>query len=83
MTDGLSVRQMAIRLRVAGESAVSICSSSKRSSPWFHKWRQPYLAMGPEGLYKLARADQRVTRSTVQKVARKVTRPWQLSLPFK
>ena len=50
MSNELSDRQTAIRLRLAGESIESICRTLKRSKPWFHKWWKRYLAMGPEGL---------------------------------
>ena len=35
MNDELSIRQMAIRLRLAGENIESIYHSLKRSTPWF------------------------------------------------
>ena len=55
MQDELSVRQAAIRLRLAGESIESICRTLKRSRAWFHKWWRRYLESGPEGLYDLTR----------------------------
>jgi transposase InsO family protein len=72
MSDELSIRQMAIRLRLAGESVESICSTLKRSKPWFHKWWQRYLAMGPEGLYDLTRANHQVARQTPPHIERAV-----------
>ena len=60
MNDELSIRQIAIRLRLSGESEKSICSTLKRSKSWFHKWWQRYLALGPEGLYDLTRANHQV-----------------------
>ena len=72
MNDELSIRQMAIRLRLAGENIESICHSLKRSTPWFHKWWQRYLALGPEGLYDMTRANQHVARRTPPHVERAV-----------
>ena len=72
MSDELSIRQMAIRLRLAGESIESICSTLKRSKPWFHKWWGRYLAMGPEGLYDLTRANHQVARQTPPQIERAV-----------
>jgi len=57
MQDELSVRQSAIRLRLAGESIESICRSLKRSRVWFHKWWRRYLESGSEGLYDLTRGN--------------------------
>jgi putative transposase len=64
MQDELSVRQAAIRLRLAGESVESICRTLKRSRPWFHKWWQRYLESGPDGLYELTRGNRRVVNRT-------------------
>jgi transposase InsO family protein len=72
MNDELSIRQMAIRLRLAGESVESICSTLKRSKSWFHKWWQRYLAIGPEGLYDLTRANHQVARRTPPHIERAV-----------
>ena len=72
MSDELSIRQTAIRLRLAGESVESICSTLKRSKPWFHKWWKRYLAMGPEGLYNLTRANHQVARRTPPHIERAV-----------
>ena len=72
MNDELSIRQMAIRLRLAGEKVETICSTLKRSKPWFHKWWQRYLAMGPEGLYDLTRANHQVARQTPPHIERAV-----------
>jgi putative transposase len=72
MSDELSIRQTAIRLRLAGESVESICSTLKRSKPWFHKWWKRYLAMGPEGLYNLTRANHQVVRHTPPHIERAV-----------
>jgi transposase InsO family protein len=72
MSDELSIRQMAIRLRLAGEKVETICSTLKRSKPWFHKWWRRYLAMGPEGLYDLTRANHQVARQTPPHIERAV-----------
>lgn len=72
MNDELSIRHMAIRLRLAGESVESICSTLKRSKPWFHKWWKRYLAMGPEGLYDLTRANHHVARQTPPHIERAI-----------
>jgi putative transposase len=72
MSDELAVRQMAVRLRLAGENTESICSTLTRSKSWFHKWWQRYLAMGPEGLYDLTRANHQVARRTPPHIERAV-----------
>jgi hypothetical protein len=60
MNDELSKRQAAIRLRVAGESVPDICRAVQRTEPWFHQWWKRSLTRGPEGLYDVTRANQRV-----------------------
>ena len=72
MGNELSDRQTAIRLRLAGESIENICRTLKRSKPWFHKWWKRYLALGPEGLYDLTRANQRVVNRTPPHIERAV-----------
>jgi len=72
MQDELSVRQTAIRLRLAGESVESICRTLKRSRPWFHKWWQRYLESGPEGLYDLTRGNRQVVNRTPPHIERAV-----------
>lgn len=72
MNDELSIRQMAIRLRLAGENVESICGTLKRSKSWFQKWWQRYLSMGPEGLYDLTRANHQVARQTPPHIERAV-----------
>ena len=72
MKDELSIRQIAIRLRLAGESVDSICTTLKRSKPWLHKWWQRYLAMGPEGLYDITRTNHQVARRTPPHIERAV-----------
>ena len=72
MHDEVSDRQKAIQLRLAGESVESICRSLKRSEQWLHKWWQRYLSAGPEGLYDLTRANQRVVNRTPPHIKRAV-----------
>jgi transposase InsO family protein len=72
MNDELSIRHAAIRLRLGGDSVESICSTLKRSKPWFHKWWKRYLAMGPEGLYDLTRANHHVARQTPPHIERAI-----------
>jgi len=72
MKDELSTRKMAIRLRLAGESVESVCSTLKRSKRWFHKWWQRYLTLGTEGLYDLTRANHQVARQTPPHIERAV-----------
>lgn len=72
MKDELSVRQMAIRLRLAGESVEAICTTLKRSERWLYKWWQRYLAMGPEGLYDITRANHQVARRMPPHIERAV-----------
>jgi len=72
MQDELSVRQSAIRLRLAGQSIESICRTLKRSRVWFHKWWRRYLEAGPEGLYDLTRGNRQVVNRTPPDVERAV-----------
>ncbi len=60
MDNELFDRQLAIQLRLAGESLEAICHRLKRSAVWFHKWWRRYVAEGPEGLYDLSRAPRTV-----------------------
>ncbi len=55
MSDDFSDRQMAIQLRLAGESVEAMCLRLKHSARWFHKWWRRYVAEGPEGLCDLSR----------------------------
>ena len=50
----------------------NICRTLKRSKPWSHKWWKRYLALGPEGLYDLTRANQRVVNRTPPHIERAV-----------
>ena len=70
--DELSVRQTAIRLRLAGENVESICRTLKRSKTWFHKWWRRYLESGPEGLYDLTRGNHQVVNRTPPHIERAV-----------
>lgn len=63
-TNELSVRQTAIRLRLAGERIGSICHTLHKSEAWFHKWWRRYLEKGPDGLHDLTRANHQVTNRT-------------------
>jgi transposase InsO family protein len=72
MQDELSVRQSAIRLRLAGQNIESICRTLKRSRVWFHKWWRRYLESGPEGLYDLTRGNHQVVNRTPPQVERAV-----------
>lgn len=72
MHDELSKRQAAMRLRLAGEPIASICKTLQRSEPWFHKWWKRYHALGPEGLFDLTRANQRVVNRTSPHIERAV-----------
>ena len=72
MQDELSVRQSAIRLRLAGQSIESICRTLKRSRVWFHKWWRRYLESGPEGLYDLTRGNHQVVNRMPPQVERAV-----------
>lgn len=55
-------RQRAIRMRLAGQSAMQICRVLKRSLAWFRKWWNRYLELGPDGLFDLTRANHQVAR---------------------
>jgi transposase InsO family protein len=72
MHDELSKRQAAIRLRLAGETIDSICRTVQRTDRWFHKWWKRYMALGPEGLYDLTRANQRVVNRTPPHIERAI-----------
>lgn len=50
MNDELSIRQMAMRLRLAGESIESICGSLKRSTPLVPHVVATLPRPGPRGL---------------------------------
>lgn len=60
MKNELADRQLAIQLRLAGESVESICHRLKRSRVWFNKWWNRYMVDGPEGLYDLSRAPRTI-----------------------
>jgi putative transposase len=56
MRNELADRQLAIQLRLAGESIEALCQRLQRPPSWFHKWWNRYLLDGAEGLYELSRA---------------------------
>jgi len=62
MRDEYFDRQRAIRMRLAGQSALQICRALKRSLVWFRKWWNRYLELGPDGLFDLTRANHQVAR---------------------
>src|SRR3954468_12493518 len=62
MSDELTARQGAIRLRLAGRSVKQICSTLSRGETRFPKWCNSYLEAGPEGLYDSTRACSHVAR---------------------
>lgn len=72
MSNELSDRQMAIRLRLSGESPARICNTLTRSRRWFQNWWQRYLELGAEGLYDLSRANHQVTNRTPPYIERAV-----------
>lgn len=72
MHNELSVRQMAIQLRLSGERVETICQSLKRSEAWVHKWWRRYLDSGPEGLYDLTRSNHQVVNRTPPHIERAV-----------
>jgi hypothetical protein len=47
MSDELTARQRAIRLRLVGRSVKQICSSLSRGETWFRKWWSRYLEASP------------------------------------
>lgn len=63
-TNELSVRQTAIRLRLAGDRIEVICHTLHKSEAWFHKWWRRYVEIGPDGLYDLTRATHQVANRT-------------------
>jgi hypothetical protein len=56
-TDEFSLRQTAIRMRLAGDRVDVICHTLHKSETWVHKWWRRYLEVGAEGLYELTRAN--------------------------
>ena len=72
MHDELTVRQTAIRVRLAGESVESICRTLKRSEAWFYKWWRRYLESGPEGLYDRTRGNRQIVNRTPPHIERAV-----------
>jgi putative transposase len=72
MHDELSVRQTAIRLRLAGERIESICRTLQRSETWFYKWWRRYVESGPAGLYDLTQGNHQVVNRTPPHIERTV-----------
>lgn len=64
MNNELADRQQAVKLRLAGKSAVEICQVLGRSRDWFHTWWRRYRALGPNGLFDLTRANVQPRRIT-------------------
>jgi hypothetical protein len=64
MHDELSLRQQAIRMRLAGDPIPVICHVLHRCETWVHKWWRRYLALGSGGLYGLTRA---MSRSSIER----------------
>ena len=64
MNNEFADRQQAIKLRLAGKSAVEICQVLGRSRDWFHTWWRRYRALGPNGLFDLTRANAQPRRVT-------------------
>ena len=62
MRDEFSDRQLAIRLRLAGQTVEAICQTLNRSREWFHTWWRRYQARGTVGLYDLTRANRQPSR---------------------
>ncbi len=62
-------RQQAIKLRLAGQSAMEICHLLQRSREWFHFWWRRYRALGPNSLLDLTRANTQ-PRTTTFRVAK-------------
>jgi putative transposase len=72
MENELAARQLAIQLRLAGESIDNICQQLNRSRSWFNKWWGRYMAEGAEGLYDLSRAPRTIVDQTPPHVERMI-----------
>jgi putative transposase len=72
MVHELSLRQPAIRLRLAGDRIDTICQTVHRSESWFYTWWARYLELGPEGLYDLTRGNRQVINQTPPHIERAV-----------
>lgn len=70
--DELSLRQTAIRMRLAGERVERICQTLHKSEAWLYKWWRRYLEIGAEGLYDLTRGNRQVVNRTPAHVERAV-----------
>jgi putative transposase len=62
MNDEYAARQLAIKLRLAGQTVESICTQLGRSREWFRRWWSRYVLLGPTGLLDQPRTNQHVTR---------------------
>ena len=62
MSDELSLRQRAIRLKLAGWSVSGICHRLERSRDWFYKWWSRYTDEGAAGLRERSCAPQTASR---------------------
>jgi transposase InsO family protein len=72
MCDELSIRQTAIRQRLAGERIETICRTLQRSEAWFYKWWRRYLESGPDGLYDLTRGNCQIVNRTPPHIERAI-----------
>ena len=62
MNNELSDRQLAVKMRLAGQSVEEICRTLGRTRAWFHVWWRRYRAWGPNGLFDLTRANEQPRR---------------------
>ena len=62
MNDEYVARQLAIKLRLAGQTVESIGTQLGRSREWFRRWWSRYVLLGPTGLLDQSRTNQHVTR---------------------
>jgi transposase InsO family protein len=62
MNDEYAARQLAIKLRLAGQTVESIGTQLGRSREWVRRWWSRYVLLGPHGLLDQPRTNQRVTR---------------------
>ncbi len=81
MSAELSLRQRAMRLRLAGWAVTLICMTLSRSREWFYKWWDRYQAEGASGLRDRSHApshNQRVVsdelRQTIVQVRDRLVR---------
>src|SRR3972149_5829585 len=62
MNDEYAARQVAIKLRLAGQTVEAICTQLGRSREWVRRWWRRYVLLGPTGLLDQPRTNQHVTR---------------------